>query len=160
MVSVIQSKGKQLILLLTILIFTGSNMLAQNSNYAGTESNISLDQLIDKSVSMESSDKLCSLIYEDSKNTYYVVNANKLESKFEKIRLLELSYSDDALVSIGMNTDKTKFFFLVNNTLNKSTEDIEKLFEGFVLQSKTEMNKLNAEQMRLWLIQHDKYFKK
>jgi len=160
MVATIQSKGKQTILLLTIIIFTGFNMLAQDSNYSGNEENISLDQLIEKAQSIDLSENLCSLIHEDLKNTYYVINANKLESKYEKIRLLELTYTDDALVSIGNNKDMTQFFYLTNNTLNKTTDDIQRLFEDFAVQSKSEMESIDTEQMRLWLIQHDKYSKK
>ncbi len=160
MVATIQSKGKQTILLLTIIIFTGFNMLAQDSNYSENEENISLDQLIEKAQSIDLSENLCSLIHEDLKNTYYVINANKLESRYEKIRLLELTYTDDALVSIGNNKDMTQFFYLTNNTLNKTTDDIQRLFEDFAVQSKSEMESLDTEQMRLWLIQHDKYSKK
>ena len=132
---------------------------AQSGSYIGNEANIESGSLLSKASMTDFGDEISAKIFEDDKNTYYAVDVSKLDSKYEEIRILELSYANKVIVNT--NSDKTKkyYLFLVNNTLNKSEEDIIVLFDDFSIQSKTEYEAMNNEQIRLWLIQHDKYSK-
>ncbi len=135
-------------------------LAAQHSSYAGDEAKLSQSILLSKAEVADYGEKISAKIFNDEKNTYYAVDVNKLSSAYEKIRVLELSFSDNALVNIGSDSNTGYYLFLVNNTLNKSTDEINNLFHKFLVQSKTELQEMNEEQIRLWLIQHDKYSKK
>ena len=155
------TKVKSAIILFIVIIFfvvTGS-LKAQSGSYTGNEANIESGSLLLKASMTDFGDEISVKIFEDDKNTYYAVDVSKLDSKYEQIRILELSYADKIIVNT--NSDKTKkyYLFLVNNTLDKSEEEIITLFDDFSIQSKAELEAMNNEQIRLWLIQHDKYSK-
>ena len=128
---------------------------AQNDSYMGNE-----NELLSKAESTDFSDNISAKLFQDEKNSYFAVDVSKLPSKYEKIRILELSFAGNTLVNIGSDKNMKFYFFLVNNTLNKTTEEINKLFNEFSVQAKAELQTMNEEQIRLWLIQHDKYSKK
>lgn len=143
-----------------ILPFSFTGLLhAQQGSYIGTENSLSENELFAKATDADFGNNISTKIFEDVKNTYFAVDVSKLSSKYEKIRILELSYEDKALVSMGSDENTTFYFFLVNNTLNKSTEEIVGLLNDFLTRAKTELQAMNSEQLRLWLIQHDKYSK-
>ncbi len=131
-------------------------LASQNSKYIGNENNIQNAELSNKSKSTNFNDKYSAQIYEDSKNTYFAIDIAKLNSKYLEFRILELCYGDKAIVSIGKDNTNEYYFFLVNNTLNKSAEEINQTFDDFLITATNELSKLNEEQIRLWLIQHDK----
>lgn len=146
-----------------ILIFSLSFnglLYAQHKNYVRQETNLSTEELLDKAQNMDFGDNLSAEIFGDEKNAYYAVDVSKLSSAYEKIRILELGFSNNTLVVIGSDKNTGFYLFLVNNTLNKTTKDVNNLFDRFLTQSKAELKELNDEQLRLWLIQHDKYSKK
>jgi len=144
---------------LTILFTSPILLSAQQGSYKGKEAKLSTSEILLKAESLDFGDNISAEIYSDIKNTYYAVDVSKLSSKYEKIRLLELSFADKALVNIGSDISSGYYFFLVNNTLNKSNDDIVSMFTGYMIQSQDELRLLNEEQLRLWLIQHDKYSK-
>lgn len=141
------------------LLFTGL-LYAQQENYKGQETNLSSEELIAKAQTVDFGDKLSNKIFDDEKNSYFAVDVNKLSSTYEKIRVLELGFENNTLVNISSDSNTGFYLFLVNNTLDKPEKEINSLFDEFQLQSKAELQKLNEEQLRLWLIQHDKYSKK
>jgi hypothetical protein len=143
-------------ILIIPLAFTGS-LYAQTGSYAGNEANIESGSLMSKANMTDFGDEICAKIFEDDKNTYYAVDVSKLASKYEQIRILELTYANKVIVNTSNDSTKNYYLFLVNNTLNKSEQDIITLFDGFSVQAKTELETMNNEQLRLWLIQHDKY---
>lgn len=136
--------------------FTGS-LYAQQGSYSGNESKVQSGSLLSKANATDFGNNISATIFKDDKNTYYAVDLSKLPEKFERIRVLELSYGNKVLVNIGNDLSTNFLFYLVNNTLNKSTQYINDLFNDFLTQSKAELQTMNAEQLRLWLIQHDKY---
>ena len=145
--------------LLIITSFIPGLLHSQNGSYLGIESNITKDEFIAKAESVDFGDKINTTIHKDEKNTYYAINISKLPSQFEKIRILELIFGDKNIVNIGSDINGKYYFFLVNNTLNKTSDDIDIAFEEYRKKSKEELEMMNDEQLRLWLIQHDKYSK-
>ncbi len=145
--------------LMLFLSFTGL-LNAQNDNYIGNETELSESELLSKAESADYSNNISAKLFQDERNSYFAVDISKLPSKYEKIRILELSFTNKTVVNIGSDNNMKFYFFLVNNALNKSTEEINKLFSEFGAQSKAELQTMNEEQLRLWLIQHDKYSKK
>ncbi len=141
---------------LVTILFSGS-IYSQQSSYMGTEAMINHSELLSKAKATDFGKSISAQIYKDSKNTYYAVDVKKLSSKYEKIRLLELSYADKVLVSMGADSDFNYYFFLVNNTMDKSPDYVYDVLNSFLSQSKEEEKTLSDEQLRLWLIQHDKY---
>ncbi len=160
MISFTKLISKLVLTILVFLLILPGILNAQEGNYLGCEKKIHPEELLAKAMIADFSNNLSEKIYEDSKNSYFAVDVAKLNTKFERIRLLELSYSDDALVSIGTDENRLFYFFLVNNILNKTPEDINNTFIGFQTQATVESAKLNEEQLRLWLLQHDKFSKK
>lgn len=150
---------KSIVFIFSFLIIIISTASAQENNYSGTEKELQASELFTMANSADYSDNICANIHKDEKNTYYSLDVSSFSTKYEKIRILEFIYGNDAIVSIGMNPDKTKYLFLVNNTLNNSEQNVQDAFKDFMVQSKNELNKLNEEQLRLWLIEHDKYLK-
>lgn len=144
------------IVLITTISFPNL-LFSQHDSYAGKETKLTTSELLLKAEQTDFNKTISQKVFEDEKNTYYAVDVSLLSSKYEKIRLLELSYADKILVSIGTDNEKKYYFFLVNNTLEKSADEINNLFDSFSTQSKTELQSMNDEQKRLWLIQHDKY---
>lgn len=134
-----------------------SALYAQEDKYLGTEKQITLDDLkvIAKQTPFEGN--LTVQIHEDVKNTYFAVDATQLASRYEKIRLIELIYSDKKLVNIGANPNDNCFFFLVNNIMLGEKDDILLLFNKYAKQAKEEYNDLSADQRQQWLKEHDKY---
>jgi hypothetical protein len=139
-----------LIALLPISIF------GQQNSYTGEETKLQMETLIIKADSTEFGDNICPKIHEDEKNNYYALKLATLDSKYEKIRILELCYSSNELVHIGTDDKNNYYMFLVNKVLNLSDETINNKFVEFSDQSKEELNSLSNEQLRLWLLQYDK----
>ena len=156
------SKFERVLLFVAIftLITIPTLINAQSGNYGGKESNIYIEDLIEIADKTEFGDNISSYLMQDIKNKYYAVKVSKLATQFEKIRLLELSYEDNEIVSMGADENNIYYFFLVNNVLNKTKEDINYKLAEFSNTSKKEYQELNSEQLRLWLIQHDKYSNK
>lgn len=145
---------------LTLLFSFPVLLSAQQGSYKGGEAKLSESDILLKAKAADFGDNISAQIFYDEKNTYYAVDISKISSKYEKIRILELSFADKALVNIGSDNNTGYYFFLVNNTLRKSSDEINKLFSEFMVQSQVELKTMNEEQLRLWLIQHDKYSKK
>ncbi|MBC8319384.1 MAG: hypothetical protein H8E34_01540 [Bacteroidetes bacterium] len=143
-----------------LLIFFPGLLIAQHDSYKGIEAKFSENELLTMAGAADYGDNISAKIFEDEKNTYFAVDIGKLSSEYEKIRILELSYADNALVNIGSDKNMEYYLFLVNNTLNISSHEIIKVFDEFKVQSISELQVMNNEQLRLWLIQHDKYSKK
>lgn len=141
---------------LLMLVFTATPIITigQNSSYLGKEKDINKDFLRVKADNAVFADDICTSIYQDEKNSYYCINISSFESKFEEIRLLEYSYSDRHVVSLGK--DNQFLYFLVDNVHNLNNIDVVSIFKEFHEKAIQEKESLNAEQMRLWLIQHDK----
>ncbi len=144
---------------ITLLLSLPLLLHAQHDSYTGNEAKLFQNELVSKAEAANFGDKVSIKIHNDEKNTYYAFDVNKLSNKYERIRILELCYADNALVSIGSDKNMKFYLFLVNNTLNISTEEINNLFIEFIIQAETELQAMNEEQLRLWLIQHDKYSK-
>lgn len=143
-----------------VITFFPGLLHSQNDSYIGSEAKLSKSELFSNAESTDFGDNINAKIFYDEKNTYYAVDVSKLASSFEKIRLLELTFDDKTLVNISSDINSKYYLFLVNNTLNTSTEDINNKFRKFCEQTKTELEEMNEEQLRLWTIQHDKYSKK
>jgi len=148
-----------IIFALTLLLSFPIFLYSQHNSYMGKEAKLFQNELVSKAEAADFADKVSTVIHNDEKNTYFAFDVNKLSSKYEKIRILELSYADNTLVSIGVDKAFRFYFFLVNNTLNISPVKINNLFDEFIIQAKTELQAMNDEQLKLWLIQHNKYSK-
>ncbi|MAE07304.1 MAG: hypothetical protein CL661_12095 [Bacteroidetes bacterium] len=159
---VLIAKIKSLTITFTLLFSLSFTVLlyAQDDNYKGKEASLSTTELSAKAETTDFKNNISAKIFIDEKNSYFAVDVRKLLSTYEEIRILELSFSNNNLVNIGSDKNTGFYFFLVNNTLNISEEDVNNLFNDFLVQTKTELLELNEEQLRLWLIQHDKYSKK
>lgn len=155
-------KSERVLLFIAIftLVIAPTLISAQSGSYEGKESNIYIEDLIEVADKTEFGDNISNYLMHDVKNTYYAVKVSKLNTQFEKIRLLELSYEDNDIVSMGADENYNYYFFLVNNVLNKTEKEINDRLTEFSVISKKEYQELNEEQLRLWLIQHDKYSKK
>jgi len=148
-----------LILALILSINVPVSVVAQGS-YAGDENKVSTESLLSKAKEADFSNGISAKIFSDSKNSYFAVDLKKLTSNFIKIRILEQSYDNLILVNISNDNTKGYYLYLVNNSLKKSDEEVNTLFTDFLVQAKNEQQLMNDEQMRLWIIQHDKYSKK
>ncbi len=146
-------------ILILSLSFTGL-LHAQHDTYKGKEASLSMNELLALAETADFENKISVKIFSDEKNSYFAFDVTKLSSSYDKIRILELSFTNKTLVNIGSDKNTGFYFFLVNNSLKKSNEEIINLFNEFLELSKSELQNLNQEQVRLWLIQHDKYSKK
>lgn len=156
-----KSKGKiqsniQPMGFLMLFLFSTVFAIAQNNHYLGTEQNLPVAKLLQKAAKTNFNGHFAAPVYKDDKNTYYAVNLQKIKSDYLKIRLLEQSYQSKYLVNISANIKANYLFFLVNNTLKKSNMQIVALFESYLQKAKDEALNMNAEQMRLWLLSHQK----
>ena len=145
---------------LTLLLSFPVLVNAQHDSYMGNETNLFQNELLSKAELADFSTSISAKIFKDEKNTYFAVNASKLSSQYEKIRFLELSFTNNIIVSIGYEEDMKYYYFLVNNSLHKSTEEVNDIFNGFTAQANTELQTMNEEQIRLWLLQHNKFHTK
>ncbi len=127
---------------------------AQNTSYLGTEDDITQNFLRTKALETDFGSDISKEIWKDSKNTYYCVDYSAFSTKFEKITILEATYTDNAIVSIG--NDNQFMYFLVNNTMNVDSLQVNATLTKFHNKALKELETMNDEQMRLWLIQHDK----
>ena len=127
---------------------------AQNNSYAGDESDITTTFLMSKALEANFNNEISSQIWKDEKNTYYCIDINNIDSRYEEIRILEYCFKDNKIVNIGK--DDNYMYFLVNNTLNVDNKTVTDTFNKYHTKAIQEKQELNDEQMRLWLIQHDK----
>ena len=100
-----------------------------------------------------------SMISFDDHNYYYAVKTSDIKSRYIKIRLLEQTFEDDYLVNIGTFDNLEYMVFLVKKIPGRENRDIEKIIVDYYNIANQELNKLDSEQTRLWLLQHDKYTK-
>ncbi len=138
--------------LLAVLLFCIITPYAQNIS----REQVSISKLIELSEETEFNG-LSSLLYSDEENDYFAVNTKSVESRFVKIRMFELSYENNILVNIGSHDNLNYMYFLVNKVHETSHEEFERKIADFKDTAIVESNQMNGEQMRLWLLQHDKY---
>jgi len=150
----------RVILTLLSIVMLSSASFTQNNKYLGNEKDISGSELIAKAQNTSFQGQVVKEIYSDEKNTYFALDNGSIESRYVKIRILEQSYNDKYLVNIGPDIDSGYMLFLVNNSLNKSQEDIIKLLDTFRVVAVKEEASLNEEAMNLWLSKHKKFSKK
>lgn len=150
----------RVILTLLSIVMLSSASFTQNNKYLGNEKDISGSELIAKAQNTSFQGQVVKEIYSDEKNTYFALDNSSIESRYVKIRILEQSYSDKYLVNIGPDIDSGYMLFLVNNSLNKSQEDIIKLLDTFRVAAVKEEASMNEEAMNLWLSKHKKFSKK
>jgi len=150
----------RVILTLLSIVMLSSASFTQNNKYLGNEKDISGSELIAKAQNTSFQGQVVKEIYSDEKNTYFALDNSSIESRYVKIRILEQSYSDKYLVNIGPDIDSGYMLFLVNNSLNKSQEDIIKLLDTFRVAAVKEEASMNEEAMNLWHSKHKKFSKK
>ncbi len=136
MFSITEIKDSFITLLLILLLSFPHIIHAQNNSYKGTEANLAENDLLEIAKNSDFDNNVSMEIFKDEKNSYYAVDISKLTSTYEQIRILELSFANSTLVNIGSDKQTGFYLFLVNNKLNKSTEEINTLFNKFVSQSK------------------------
>ncbi len=137
-----------------------STLLAQEYKYMGTEPNITHEELRLKAAQTDFSQQAFQEIYTDSKNTYFALSTENIDSRYVKIRILELIATDRALVNIGGSPDSKYNLFLVNNSLGKTTDQMAKVVDEYIMKSQNEANQMSDEQLQIWLLENDKYAKK
>ena len=140
-----------------ILPFT---VFSQTAHYLGTEKNLNGDFLLKKAENTDFGNNVAAKIFSDSKNTYFAVDLNKLPTKYQKIRVLELSFDDKALVNILSDINGKYLLFLVNNTLKIPPSEIVSKLETFKTKVSDEEKNLNNEELKIWFKNHDKYSKR
>lgn len=146
--------------IMTVVIFlsmTSTKLMSQESLYLGTEPDITHEELLVKAAEVHDNSLIFEEIYADSKNTYYSLSTNQIETRYEKIRVLELISLDANLVNIGAFPNATYSLFLVNNSLGKTNKDITLLMSNLLLQVHDEVSQLTDQQQIEWLQQNDKY---
>lgn len=147
-------KSWHLFFALATVMFFSVTTTAQTAN-----EDISTYSLIELAKS-NNSDEFCYLLTEDSENHYYAVNTKTIDSRYVKIRMLEQSYNSDYLVNIGVSSAELDLLvFLVKKSTNKNSDEVQQTFEDYIINAKKELNDKNPEQLRLWMMQHDKYQK-
>lgn len=160
MFSITEIKGSFIAIVLILSLSFPFILHSQDTSYIGDEASLAANDLLELAENTDFDNNISMEIFKDEKNSYYAIDISKLASIYEQIRILELSFANNTIVNIGSDKNTGFYFFLVNNKLSKSTTEINNLFNKFVNQSKTELAEMNDEQLRLWLIQHDKYSKK
>jgi len=146
-------------MLVSILILTNLTF-SQNNKYLGKEKDITLSELLLKADNTNFEDQIVKRIYSDEKNSYFALKNNTISSKYVKVRILEQSYQDKSLVNIGPEMDDGYMVFLVNNTLNKSDNEIINLFESWRQKAVREMNSMGEAEMKKWIDEHIKFYTK
>lgn len=146
-------------LTLAAIISLSSVSFSQNTNNIAQEENITTIELIQKAEVTDFNDQKVKMIYSDNKNSYFAIDNSLIDSRFVKIRILEQTYKDKTLVNIGPEIDEGYMLFLVNNNLNKSREDILKLFDSYRVTAIKEEASMNKESMKSWLENHKKFLK-
>ena len=95
----------------------------------------------------------------DDHNYYYAIKTSDIKSRYVRIRILEQTFEDDYLVNIGTFDNLEYMLFLVKKIPGRENRDIETIIVDYFNIANQELNKLDSEQTRLWLLQHDKYTK-
>ncbi len=149
-----------IVLMFVVFPLFSSSLLAQEYKYMGTEPNITHEELLQKAAQTDFSQQPFQEIYSDSKNTYFTLSTEKIDSRYVKIRILDLIATDNALVNIGGSPDSKYNLFLVNNSLGKTTDQLAKVVEEYINKSQNEANQMSDEQIQIWLRENDKYAKK
>ncbi|MDP2723448.1 MAG: hypothetical protein Q8O72_11885 [Bacteroidales bacterium] len=140
-----------------VLGFISISLISQESKYLGTEPDINHEQLIQMASTMDFGDQIFKTIYKDDKNTYFALLTEKISSRYEAIKLLELISSKSDLVNIGASPTSKYSIFLINNSLGKSDREIEQLMNDYIVQVHDRAIQLTEEQQQQWLQQNDKY---
>ncbi len=145
------------VLLFVFIAFMPSFLVAQQDNYMGKEKQITITDLEFERAKLKFDEALSMQIFQDEKNTYFAVDASKLASRYEKLRLIDLTYGDKYLVNIGSNPAESFFYFLVNNTILEEVADVKLMFEEYAQKAKDELNQMTTDELNQWLAKHDKY---
>jgi len=157
-----QNQLSKMTVTMMVVVFSvfSTTLMAQEYKYMGTEPNITHEELLQKAAQTDFSQQAFQEIYADSKNTYYALSTENIASRYVKIRILELIATDKALVNIGGSPDSKYNLFLVNNSLGKTTDQLAKVVDEYIMKSQNEANQMSEEQLQLWLRDNDKYAKK
>ncbi|GEM_PF-2678214 len=133
---------------------------AQESKYLGNEKNITHQELLQKASKLDFSQTLFLEVYSDSKNTYYALKTSEINSRYERIKLLERISLDQKIVNIGASPDTEFSLFLVNNHYGLTSEQITNTMNTMMQEVKTEAKNTNPTEQNQWLLENDKYSEK
>jgi len=133
---------------------------AQESKYLGNEKNITHQELLQKASKLDFSQTLFLEVYSDSKNTYYALKTSEIDSRYERIKLLERIALDQKIVNIGASPYVEFSLFLVNNHYGLTSEQISDTIETLMQEVKTEAQNTSADEQNQWLLENDKYSEK
>ena len=90
----------------------------------------------------------------DSDFDYYVVDLDKLESRFEKVYFLNLTYQDSKIINIDPDITKRQLWFK-SYYLDEKTEII-RLMEDFRTKARNASLSMSGEEQDSWLMKNDK----
>lgn len=146
---------------LTIILFLFvPSVFSQQGDYMGTEKDLNESFLIEKASQTDFSSAFVAEVFNDEKNTYYAIDNSTIDSRYIKIRILEMVFSDNTIVNIGSSIENGYMLFLVNNILIEKDEDIIKLFDSYYSTAQKEESSMSEEEIILWMKNKDKYRKK
>ena len=90
----------------------------------------------------------------DSNFDYYVVDLDKLDSRFEKVYFLNLTYQDSKIINIDPDITKHQLWFK-SYYLDEKTEII-RLMEDFRTKARDASLSMSGEEQDSWLMKNDK----
>lgn len=137
-----------------------SSSYSQQSQNNGAEKDLSQSDLSKKASQTDFKSTFVAEIFKDEKNTYFAIDNSTIKSKYVKIRILELVFSDSKIVNIGSSIDEGYMLFLVNNILVDRDKEIMELFNSYKSIAQKEEASMDKDEMTLWMKNRNKYHKK
>jgi hypothetical protein len=102
-------------------------------------------------------DKFCVAADNDDTYNYFVINLEKLPDRFEKIYFLNLVYSNNKVVNIDGEIDKSQLWF---KSYYKNTEDdIICLMNDMKKETHNVSLDMSETDKKAWMAKYDKYSK-
>ncbi|MEI6899018.1 MAG: hypothetical protein WCL00_04010 [Bacteroidota bacterium] len=104
---------------------------------------------------LQFNDKFVLLAEFDAANNYFITDFSRLESRFEKVYFLNLTYGTPKIVNLHADLTQNRIWFLSNR--KNPEKEIILLFDDLKDQTQKKSSTMNDVDKNIWLKEHDKY---
>ena len=104
---------------------------------------------------LQFNDKFVILAESDAANNYFITDFSRLESRFEKVYFLNMTYGTSKIVNLHADLTQKRIWFLAKKLY--TVEEIKSVFTDLLDQTRKKSSSLSDNEKNTWLKEHDKY---
>ena len=141
--------------MIRVFIFTLSLLVNLTLSAQQSEINPAYPGFITKYANFDFKGSFAAAIDKDAANNYFLIDFSKLNSRFERVYFMNLSFSYDEIINIDPDINKNRVCFMSHK--NYSVADVLKTFDAIKEKVLLTSSSWSEDKESQWLNVNDKY---